>query len=162
VRADRAVAMRPPTGLGGRLGGGPFPVEVRAEVATLRTQLETDALAGDRLAGIDRLVGILASHGRQPVFVLEDTEAAVGGADRDEVIDGFFSGPIHAFVKEVDAACLLAVQDHIAEHPAFRALASSVAQIELPRFADGRGSAVTTRSVRASYAGRPVSSSSAT
>jgi len=77
---------------------------------------------------------ILETRGRQPVFVLEDTEAAVGGGDRSDVVEAFFNGPVTAFVREVDAACLLAVQDHIASHEAFRRLAPSLRCVELPRF----------------------------
>jgi hypothetical protein len=134
ARADEtSVASRART-FGGKLGGGPVPAEVSAELDTLRTQQETRALAGDRLAGLDRLVSILAAQGRQPVFVLEDTEAAVGGSDRDDVIERFFAGPISTLMRELDASFLLAVQDNIAEHSAFRRLAPSMVRVNLPHF----------------------------
>ncbi len=135
ARADRIVAARTSRGLGGRLGGGPFPVELHGELGTLETQLASDQLAGERLAGLDRLVSLLIFRGRQPIFVLEDTEAAVGGRDQDDVIEGFFAGPVTAFVREVDAACLIAVQDEIAAQEPFQRLAPSLLRVVLPRFA---------------------------
>jgi hypothetical protein len=137
ARADSMVAARKPTGFGGKLGGGPIPAEVHVELGTLQTELATNRLAGERLAGIDRLVSILVARELQPIFVLEDTEAAVGGGDRSDVIEGFFNGPVTAFVREVDAACLLAVQHHIAEQEPFRRLAPSLVRVELPRFDEG-------------------------
>ena len=134
ARADRADVTRSSRGMGGKLGGGAFPVEVHGELGTLETQLATDRLAGERLAGLDRLVSILAVHQLQPIFVLEDTEAAVGGRDQSAVIEGFFAGPVTAFVREVDAACLVAVQDEIATQEPFQRLAPSFLNVELPRF----------------------------
>lgn len=104
-----------------------------------RTALEgarADRVAGDRLAGLDRLVDILVVHKLQPVFVIEDTEAAVGGRDAPDEIARFFAGPVTAFVREIDAACLIAVQDHLAENEAFQALAPSLVRVEIPRFSD--------------------------
>lgn len=141
ARADRTTNTRRGRAFGGKLGGGAFPVEVHAELGTLETQLETNRLAGERLAGLDRLVSILVYRGLQPIFVLEDTEAAVGGREQDDVIAGFFAGPVTAFVREVDAACLIAVQDEIAEHDAFRRIAPNLLKLELPRF-DARGTDV--------------------
>lgn len=144
ARADHVVTARASRGLGGKLGGGPFPAELHGELGTLGTQLQTDKLAGERLAGIDRLVSILIARGRQPIFVLDDTEAAVGGREREDVIQGFFRGPVAAFVREVDAACLIAVQDEVAAQAPFRLLAPSLLCVELPLFGD-RGASVMAR-----------------
>jgi hypothetical protein len=132
ARADgRTVAQTPAGFRGGTLGGGPIPAEIHAELGSLRTDLETNPLAVDRLAGIDRLITILVSRGLRPVFVLEDTEAAIGGEDM-AVAEGFLAGPIHALVHEVDAACLVAIQDVFQSTEAFRNLAGSMALIDIP------------------------------
>jgi hypothetical protein len=137
ARADTVtVDSGPGKALGGRLGGGPIPAEVHAEVATLREQLARNQLAGDRLSGLDRLITLLVARGLQPVFVLEDTEAAVGGGERTEVVEAFFGGPVRAFMNELEAPCLLAVQDGIATSPTFNELAPHMQIIEVPSFED--------------------------
>ena len=132
ARADGRTIARTPAGFrGGTLGGGPVPAEIHAELGSLRTELQTNPMAVDRLAGLDRLTTILVSRGRRPVFVLEDTEAAIGGED-PTVAEGFLSGPLHALVHEVDAACLVAIQDVFQSTEAFRNLAGSMALIDIP------------------------------
>ncbi|MDQ3676330.1 MAG: hypothetical protein M3401_05925 [Actinomycetota bacterium] len=136
ARADHVSRDLTPARFGGKLGGGPVPVEVHGELETLSEHLQRNRLAGERLAGLDRLVSILVARGLEPTFVLEDTEAAVGGRDEQDQIEAFFAGPVSAFVQEVDAACLIAVQDPLAAAPAFRRLAPSLELIDLPAFPD--------------------------
>ena len=132
ARADARTVARTPVGLrGGTLGGGPIPAEIHAELGSLRTDLDTNSLAVDRLAGLDRLITILVSRGLRPVFVLEDTEAAIGGESM-EVAEGFLAGPVHALVHEVDAACLVAIQSVFQTTEAFRNLAGSMVLIDIP------------------------------
>lgn len=100
-------------------------------------QLTTDRLAVERLAGLERLITILVARGLQPVFVLEDTEAAIGGAG-SQLSNAFLDGPVRAFVHEVEAACLIAIQDVFTDAPAFGQLAASMALIEIPRLDDVR------------------------
>lgn len=130
ARGDRARVERT-RGAGGTLGGGPIPAAIHADLSTLRHQVETNTLAADRLTGIDRLISILVSRGVRPVFVLEDTEAAIGGEDA-MIAQRFVEGPIHAFVHEVDAACMIAIQDVFRPVEAFGHLATSMALIEIP------------------------------
>ncbi len=131
-RADGRSAERASGGGGGTLGGGPIPIAIHAEVNTLRETHVTDALATDRLAGLDRLISILVARDRRPVFVLEDTEAAIGGASREETAEAFLAGPVHAFVHEIDAACLIAIQDVFTTVPSFKELATSMALVDIP------------------------------
>jgi energy-coupling factor transporter ATP-binding protein EcfA2 len=129
-RADSKSSERS-LGAGGTLGGGPIPAALHTDLGTLRKQVQTNALAVDRLAGIDRLISILIARGRRPVFVLEDTEAAIGGEDATTA-KGFIDGPIRAFVHEIDAACLIAIQDVFQPLEAFEHLSQSMAMIEIP------------------------------
>ncbi len=132
ARADD-VTIDQPAGpvFGGKLGGGPIPAEVNAQVETLRTQLQSGQLAGDRLAGLDRLIDILMAQHRTPIFVLEDTEAAIGAGD-DELVEGFITGPLAAFMQEVDAPLLVAMQDHlISDSEGFQRLKPSMVEIPL-------------------------------
>ena len=137
-RADSVAATRTPGGLrGGKLGGGPVPAELHAELGSLRKEVHTSSLALDRLAGLDRLITILVDRGLRPVFVLEDTEAAIGGTDT-ALAEGFLRGPIHALVHEVDAACLVAVQDVFEAVEEFGHLAASMTLVEVPAFDDAQ------------------------
>ena len=136
ARADEVTRDRTPAKFGAKLGGGPVPGEVHAELATLTQQLQTNRLGGERLAGLDRLISILVERGLEPTFVLEDTEAAVGGRGEQDLIEAFFAGPVTAFVQEVDAPCLIAVQDPLATAPAFLRLAPGLELIDLPKFPD--------------------------
>ena len=134
ARADTTTRARAPFGVtGGRLGGGAFPAHVDVEVGSLRQELETNPLAVDRLTGLERLVGILVAHGRAPVFVAEDTEAAVG----TEAADGFFSGPVRAMVRELGAPCIIAVQTALAGSPEFKTLAPELQLVDVPSFPEG-------------------------
>jgi hypothetical protein len=71
---------------------------------------------------------------------LEDTEAAIGAGDRTAAADAFSDGPVRAFTRELDAACMIAVQEHIADQSAaFRQLAPGMRLITLPAFDDAHG-----------------------
>jgi energy-coupling factor transporter ATP-binding protein EcfA2 len=131
ARADGRVLGETPRRIGGTLGGGPIPAAIHTELGSLRDQLETRSQAIDRLAGLERLIAILTARGRKPLFVLEDTEATIGGADPDDA-ERFFTGPVHAFVNELDASFLIAVQDVIASTRGFREMAGTFALVELP------------------------------
>ncbi len=133
ARADTSSQQRTPAGLrSGTLGGGAIPAPVHAELTTLREELTTNRLAAERLAGLDRLVTILVARDLQPVFVLEDTEAAVGGAEHADIASAFLSGPVHAFVHEVQAPCLIAIQDAFRTSDAFAQLAANMRLVEIP------------------------------
>lgn len=136
-RADSVATVQSPRRVGGRLGGGVIPAEVNLELETLRTEFRTDRLAVDRLSGLDRLITILVSRRVRPVFVLEDTEAAIGGEDLT-IAEGFLAGPVHALIHEVDAACLLAIQDVFEPTDQFRHLAASMTLVEIPAFEEER------------------------
>jgi hypothetical protein len=139
VRADQGVIERAPAGLrSGTLGGGPIPAAVHAELGTLREQLTQNRLASERLAGLDRVITILVARGLQPVFVLEDTEAAIGGAARQDVAAAFLAGPVRAFVSELETPCLIAIQTAFEQIDGFAQLAASLRLITLPAFGNAR------------------------
>jgi hypothetical protein len=140
ARADERTREHAPAGAAGRLGvkigGGPIPAELNAELETLREQATTNVLAVDRLDGVDRLLSILVAGGRKPVFVLEDTEAAVGAGDLAQ-LDRFLDGPVRAYIDEVDAPLILAIQDDLAERSAvFPEMSASLRPIEIDRLVD--------------------------
>lgn len=144
ARADERTTSASPAGIGGKLGGGPIPLEVSAETRSLSVELTTNALASDRLSGLDRLISILVYHGLKPVFVMEDTEAVVSGPSADTTAEAFFAGPVKAFLQEVDAPLLLAVQDHLTESAEFRELVPAMRRIDVPDLGDDAGAAIET------------------
>lgn len=137
ARSDQETQQKAPGGLrGGTLGGGPIPAQVHAELSTLRQELTTNRLAAERLAGLDRLITILAARGLQTIFVLEDTEAAIGGADQPEVAAAFLAGPAQAFVTELETPSLIAIQTAFTTGQAFAQLAAQMRLVEIPRLDD--------------------------
>lgn len=138
ARATSKTSIRSPTGVtGGKLGGAMIPVEVNVEVGSLREEFTEDRLAGDRLEAMGRLVAILRSGSVTPVFVMGDTEAAMGADRPPQEVEAFFHGPVRAFVQEIDAPCVIAVQSHLAERSAtYRRLAMSQTEIRLPALGD--------------------------
>lgn len=134
-RAEARTVARAPIGIaGGKIGGGAIPVEVNIEVGSLRQEFVENKLDGEYLTGVLRVVAILVSQGSTPIFVFEDTEAIVGGSDFEARVEGFFAGPLRAFVREIDAPCLVAIQDHIAaDYSSYRELSASMEVIEIPR-----------------------------
>jgi hypothetical protein len=131
ARADGVTIEETSGRTGGTLGGGAIPAAVHAELGSLREALQARSQAVDRLAGLERLIGILLAQGRRPVFVLEDTEAAIGGVDSGYA-EEFLAGPVHSFINELDASFLIAVQDVFASTAAFKAMAGAFALVELP------------------------------
>ncbi|MBV9197205.1 MAG: hypothetical protein JO168_23975 [Solirubrobacterales bacterium] len=137
ARADQHTEHRTPGGLrGGTLGGGPVPAQVHGELGTLRQELASNRLASERLAGLDRLITILVARRLQPVFVLEDTEAAIGGADQPEVAEAFLTGPVRAFVAELESPCLIAIQTLFTGSYAYAQIAAQLRVIEIPTLTD--------------------------
>lgn len=137
ARADEQTEERVPARLrGGTLGGGPIPAQLHAELGTLRQELTTNRLAAERLSGLERLITILVARGLQPVFVLEDTEAAIGADDEPDLAEAFLTGPIHAFVTELEAPCLIAIQTAFTGGEAFAQLAAQMRLIEIPTLDD--------------------------
>ena len=142
-RADQRTASRAPTGFtGGRIGGGPIPAAIDVEVGSLRQEFVANKLDGEYLTGVSRVVAILRTKGITPVFVFEDTEAIVGGGDAGARADGFFRGPLHQFVQEIDAPSLIAVQTHLTGSSPFKRLAAGMEIIRLPQFGSAAREAI--------------------
>lgn len=132
ARADQSSSERASGAGGGSIGGGPLPFELHRELRTLSEQLANNQLADERLAGLDRLISILNNRNLRPVFVLEDTEAAIGGSDHPELTAGFLNGPVRAFTQELQAPCIIAVQDAFKASPEYRELVATVQDVTLP------------------------------
>lgn len=138
TRAESQTTVRTPMGVSAKLGGGVIPGEVNVNVASLREEFTQNRLDGDHLLALNgRLVPTLADAGTTPVFVFEDTEATVGGADDRERAEAFFAGPLSAFVDQVGAPTLVAVQTHLIEGSrAFGRLAPVLERLTIPLLSD--------------------------
>ncbi len=134
ARAESTTTVRTPTGVSAKLGGGVIPGEVSVNAASLREEFTQNRLEGDHLLALNgRLVPILAEADMAPVFVFEDTEATVGGTDDRRRAEAFFAGPLSAFVDQVGAPTLVAVQTHLIEGSrAFGRLAPALERLTIP------------------------------
>jgi hypothetical protein len=123
-----------------------IPAEVNLNVASLREEFTQDRLGSDHLLALTgRLVPTLADAGTTPVFVFEDTEATVGGADDRQRAEAFFAGPLSAFVDQVDAPTIVAVQTHLIDGSrAFGRLAPVLERITIPLLSDLARNAIET------------------
>ncbi len=146
TRATSRTTTRTPPGMSAKLGGGVIPAEVSVNVASLQEEFTQDRLGGDYLLALNgRLVPTLAEAGTTPVFVFEDTEATVGGADDRQRAEGFFAGPLSAFVDQVGAPTIVAVQTHLIEGSrAFARLAPVLELITIPLLSDPARDAIET------------------
>jgi hypothetical protein len=134
ARADSRTTTRLPVGFNAKLGGGAIPAEVGINAASLQEEFDQDRLEGEHLLALNgRLIPILEEGGITPVFVFEDTEATVGAEEGHESAEAFFAGPLSAFVDQVDAPTIVAVQTHLIDDSrAFGRLAPSLQRLTIP------------------------------
>ena len=79
------------------------------------------------------------------MFVAEDTEAAVG----THAADGFFAGPVRAFVRELGTPCIVAVQSALADSAEFKLLAPELQLVDVPTFPASQAESALARIVAA-------------
>ncbi len=118
---------------GGKIGGGPVPAEVSAQLESLEIEYSRGDQPVDRLYGLDRLLGIFTYHGRVPVMVIEDTEAALGAGTDDDARDRFFANSLKLLVREVETPTIIAVQEHFTTLDAYAQLRPHVFEATIPR-----------------------------
>ena len=135
ARADDFIRRPGRTSAGGKLGGGPVPVEVSAQLKSLEIEYSRGRQPVDRLYGLDRLLGIFNHHGRVPVLVLEDTEAALGTGVDEATRDRFFSNSLKLLVREIETPTIIAVQDHFTELDAYAELRPYLFEATIPSLA---------------------------
>ncbi len=144
-RATSQSTVRTPTRLASaKLGGGAIPAEVSLNVSSLREEFTQNRLPGDHLLALNgQLIPTLIEAGMTPIFVFDDTEATVGGADDRQRAEAFFAGPLSAFVDQVDAPMIVAVQMHLIDGSrAFARLAPGLEMITIPLLKDHARAAV--------------------
>lgn len=136
-RSDELTAQAGGRKAGAKLGGGPIPAEVSTELESLRGEYTRAAQPVDRLFGFERLLGIFNHHGLTPVFVLEDTEAAVGVGVDEVTRDRFFTVALKMLVREIDTPVVIAVQEHFVELPAYTELRPYLLEVAIPVLTEG-------------------------
>ena len=135
ARADE-LTRRPGGARGGaRIGGGPIPAEVSTQLKSLEIEYTRGKQPLDRLYGLDRLIGIFTYHGRVPVLVIEDTEAALGPGVADEARDRFFTNSLKLLVSEVETPTIIAVQEHFTVLGAYAQLRPHLFEASIPLLA---------------------------
>jgi hypothetical protein len=135
ARAD-GVTRRPGGASGGaKIGGGPIPAEVSTQLKSLEIEYSRGEQPVDRLYGLDRLIGIFTYHGRVPVLVIEDTEAALGPGVPDDARDRFFTNSLKLLVHEVETPTIIAVQEHFTTLFAYAQLRPHLFEANIPLLA---------------------------
>jgi hypothetical protein len=137
ARADELTRRPGASRLGGKLGGGPVPAEVSAELGSLGAEYARGVQPVDRLYGFDRLLGVFSDHGLIPVFVLEDTEAALGAGTDEATRDRFFASSLRLLIREVDTPTVIAVQSAFTQLDAYDELRPHVLEIAVPVLEQG-------------------------
>jgi hypothetical protein len=131
-RAD-VVTIRPGgPSAGAKIGGGPIPAEVSAQLESLEIEYHRGEQPVDRLYGLDRLIGIFTYHGRVPVLVIEDTEAALGPGVADDARDRFFTNSLKLLVREVETPTIIAVQEQFTALDAYAQLRPHLFEASIP------------------------------
>ena len=133
ARADDITTRPAHARAGGKIGGGPVPAEVSAQLESLEIEYSRGDQPVDRLYGLDRLLGIFTYHGRVPVMVIEDTEAALGAGTDDDARDRFFANSLKLLVREVETPTIIAVQEHFTTLDAYAQLRPHVFEATIPR-----------------------------
>ncbi len=135
ARADDEIRRPGRASGGGKLGGGPVPLEVSAQLESLEIEYSRGRQPADRLYGLDRLLAIFNHHKRVPVLVLEDTEAALGSGVDDATRDRFFTNSLKLLVREIETPTIIAVQDHFTELEAYAELRPYLFEATIPSLA---------------------------
>lgn len=135
ARADDVTRRPGRTSRIAKLGGGPVPAEVSAQLESLEIEYSRGKQPADRLYGLDRLLAVFNYHGRVPVLVLEDTEAALGAGVDDATRDRFFTNSLKLLVREIETPTIVAVQDHFTELEAYADLRPYLFETTIPSLA---------------------------
>lgn len=135
ARADDVTRRPGRTSRIAKLGGGPVPAEVSAQLESLEIEYSRGKQPADRLYGLDRLLAVFNYHGRVPVLVLEDTEAALGAGVDDATRDRFFTNSLKLLVREIETPTIIAVQDHFTELEAYADLRPYLFETTIPSLA---------------------------
>lgn len=95
---------------------------IAAEVKSGAEQFVNEQSSGAAVEGAARLVEVFRSHGREPFFILDDTDRwiRVAGRDRIETADQFFWEIIPLLAREVDCGFVIAVHDQYLELQSYR------------------------------------------
>lgn len=126
-------------GVSGRIALWMLQTDVRAEAqSVIGTTLE---LSGEEaVATAARLLALLGSTGRQPVLVVDDSDAwlaRIGGHDRTSLIAPFFGRVLRTVADELPAALVVVVHDHYRRNVGYpRASGYLSRDIAVPRLPD--------------------------
>jgi len=142
ARADDVTRRPSRATAAGKIGGGPIPAEVAAQLQSLDIEYSRGKQPVDRLYGLDRLLGIFTYHGRVPVMVIEDTEAALGAGVDDAARDRFFANSLKLLIREIETPTIIAVQEHFTALDSYAELRPFLFETTIPILASEAVSAL--------------------
>lgn len=137
ARADEVRRRPGGASAGAKIGGGAVPAEVSTQLRSLEIEYSRGDQPVDRLYGLDRLIGIFTYHGRVPVLVIEDTEAALGPGVQDEARDRFFTNSLKLLVREIETPTIIAIQEHFTALEAYAQLRPHLFEATIPLLTPG-------------------------
>jgi Cdc6-like AAA superfamily ATPase len=110
---------------------------VAAEVKSGAEQFVNEQSGGAAIEGAARLVEIFRSHGREPFFVIDDSDRWIRAAGKDQinVADAFFAGVVPLLARELGCGFVVAVHDQYLDLESYRQakqLLSRVISLPLP------------------------------
>jgi hypothetical protein len=113
-----------------------------AEVKSGAEQLVNTPSAGESVEAVARLVEVFRSHGREPFFIIDDSDRwiRIGRTDYLVVADAFFVRVVSMLAREVGCGFVIAVHDEYLELESYRTAQQLLSQvIQLPTPADAAG-----------------------
>lgn len=171
--ADEVTAVHGGAEAGADIGVGVPPVDVRlaGKLRAGSRQILTDFDTSGAVEALRRLVGIVNYQdgedgtNRQPLFIVEDTDAwlsepgseELADAVDEELVDAFFQRDVRMLVNEVPAASLVAVHPDYERTTGFKGVGDRIGRIEIPSFDVPRDPLAAILQHRIARAGVPVS-----
>jgi predicted ABC-type transport system involved in lysophospholipase L1 biosynthesis ATPase subunit len=113
-----------------------------AEVKTGAEQVNDEISAGETVGAAARLVEVFRAHGREPFFVIDDSDRwiRIEGTDLREVADAFFRQIVPLLAREIGCGFVIAVHDDYLELASYRAVQEHLSRtISVPMPADTTG-----------------------
>jgi hypothetical protein len=99
-----------------------FDAQFASEVKSGAEGLNEELMAGEAVSAIVRLVDLFRTHGREPYWVIDDSDRwiRIEGADLSTVADAFFRQVVPMLAREINCGFVLAAHDEYATLDGYR------------------------------------------
>lgn len=102
-----------------------------SEVKSGAEGLNEELTAGEAIDAVARLVAIFRAHGREPYFVVDDSDRwiRIGGTDLLEVANAFFRSIVPMLAREIGCGFVLAAHDEYLDLESYRSARELCSQV---------------------------------